>query len=229
MKSTFILGSVLALATAGTHASDTDPLVVAAEAAARARLQVMKETRFTVTGRPHDLALPEGVRSYEARAIEGTWPRRRFVVPVDIFVNGRRVKTAPVSFEMVISGKSLVYAADLRARAAVDGSGLRERDSDLARVHGKPVVDVASLKGMRLRRGVRAGDVALEGDFEPVPDIDVRQRVRVVATQGAIRLEGGGTALVSGNRGDSVTVRMDGGGEPVRATVIDKGVTQVVQ
>jgi flagella basal body P-ring formation protein FlgA len=209
-------------------ANDADGAVSTAEASVRARLGDTAGAHATVVGRPKSLALPKGEVTFVARPVEGNWPRRRFVVTVDAMVGGRAVRAIPVSFELTTSTAALVYGADLRAHAVVDDSTVKASDADTARVHGSPVVDASVLAGMRLRHSVHAGDVAVMEDFERIPDIDIRQRVRVIASQGAIRLESGGLALASGNRGDIVSVRVDGGDQPVRATVIDRGVTQVV-
>lgn len=208
--------------------NDGDAVVAAAEAAVRTRLADAPGAQLTVTGRPQGLALPTGDVTFSARPVTGNWPRRRFVVAVDVLQHGHAVRTVPVSFELSTSARGWLYSGDLRSHAIVDDTVTTAGDADIAKLHGTPVQDVASLAGLRLRRGVHAGDVAVMEDFEKVPDIDIRQRVRVIASQGAIRLESGGLALASGNRGDVVSVRVDGGEQPVRATVIDKGVTQVV-
>jgi flagella basal body P-ring formation protein FlgA len=221
---------VMANATTTDTRDDANAVVAAAQSAVRARLgDTQNGAQLTVTGQPRALRLPKGERRYVARDVEGQWPRRRFTVAVDVFVNGRLARSVPVAFAMSEEGNVLVYQAELHAHASVEAVTLATGRGDLARLHGTSLTDAAQITGMRLRHSVRAGDAAVLEDFEAVPDIDSRQRVRVVASYGAIRLESGGLALRSGNKGDQVTVQVDGGDRPVVATVTDKGVAEVVQ
>lgn len=209
---------------------DADAVVAAAQAAVHARMGGAQDgAQLSLTGRPHALHLPKGERRYVARNVEGQWPRRRFTVAVDVFVEGHLARSVPVAFALSEEGSVLVYQAELHAHASVEGTALTPGHGDIAKLHGAALTDAAQVAGMRLRHGVRAGDAAVLEDFEAVPDVDSRQRVRVLASYGAIHLESGGLALRSGNKGDQVTVQVDGGDRPVLAIVTDKGVAEVVQ
>ncbi|ULU23704.1 flagellar basal body P-ring formation chaperone FlgA [Dyella terrae] len=204
-------------------------LVDAAQIVLRERLPGNGDATLSTMGAPEDVRVPTGAVSIKARDVSGRWPRSRVGVPVDVLVDGRVVRSATVWFAVSVRGKALTYSED--AAMGVPAQSLRTQaaDIDMAALQETPVESPEALDGLRLRRPVQAGAPVLSSDFEKIPDVDRREKVRVLASYGAIHLTTHGVANSTGNAGDVVPVLVDGADVPVRARVTDKGVVEVVQ
>lgn len=209
---------------------DAARLVAAARAQIDARLGSERETaRITVVGMPEDLTVPAGTITLSLHPLTGRWPRARIGVPVEIGVDGRVVRSATVWFALDLHREVLSYAGNVPLGASAASLKLVPRDVDVAAVQGEVVQDLHDVNGMRLRRPALAGEVVVREDFERVPDVDRRGRVRVMVASGAIHMQARGTAMASGNAGDVVPVLVDSAEAPVRARITDRGVVEVVQ
>lgn len=183
----------------------------------------------SVIGSPEDIDVAGEAVSLKAHRLTGRWPRARVGVAVDVHVDGRIVRTATVWFALEVRHAVLAYAQDAATGAPAGQLHWANRELDIAAAEGESVSDPAQLQGMRLRRPVLAGAPAMLGDFERVPDVDRQQRVEVIATVGAVRLQTHGVANRQGAPGDVIPVMVDGAEAPVAARVIDKGAVEVVQ
>lgn len=220
--------SLLALpfATAASAApASTDAVVDVARASVEAALgQRYGQVDLEVTGRPS--AIPGSDVALRAMPVVGRFPRERFTVDVDLLRSGRVVGKATVGFALHANTEGWVYSKDAHDHDLVAAVAMERQTVDVA--HGEGVTP-DQLEGLRLKRNVRAGKIVALADFERVPDIDNRQPVRLLAAFGDITVESAGMAMRAGNRGDVVTVQVDGATAPVKATVTDRGVAELVQ
>lgn len=219
---------LVACAFSGGSASASTP-ADAVVASARASVESSLGSRYAsvdlvTTGRPASGA-PEG-STLRALPVAGRFPRERFTVDVQFLHGERIVGHASVGFALHASSEGWVYAKDARSHEAVASVAMERHTVDVAHGIGATPDD---LTGMRLRHGVRAGQPVALADFEQVPDVDNREPVRLRAAFGDITVESAGLALRAGNRGDVVTVQVDGATAPVRATVVDRGVAELVR
>lgn len=216
-------------ATAGDQRIPSRQIVEAArEALGRQSAMASAGATLEVIGAPQDVDVPAGTLGLVPHAVTGRWPRPRVGVPVDIRVGGRTARVATVWFAVSMPGEVETFAAATPAGTRAEDIRFEPGTSDLARLEATPVTDPSTLHDMRLRRGVREGDAATLADFEPVPDVDRRQPVRVDVAMGAVRLHAHGVAQGAGDRGEVVAVLVDGAEAPVKARIVDRGVVEVV-
>lgn len=223
MTTRFALGCLLAMLSTVSSATEVDAVVEAARASVEARLAGAPGAALTVTSRP---AAPPQDATLRVLPVAGRFPRERFAVDVVYLSHGRSVGRGTVSFSLSMSREGWVYGEE--GHPHEDAALLALVPGPVDAAHAVPV-EPAAVTGMRLKRSVRRGQPLSLADFEAVPDVDNRQAVRLRAVFGEITLESAGTALRSGNKGEVVTVQVPGANEPVKATVIDRGVAELVQ
>lgn len=227
MSARFLLPLLVApFASAATAApTTTDAVVEAARTSVEASLgQRYGQIDLAVTGRP--TAVPKADVVLRAMPVVGRFPRERFTVDVDLLRDGRVVGKATVGFALYASTEGWVYGADAHDHDLAAAVTMQRQTVDVA--HGEGVTP-EQVEGLRLKHNVRAGQVVALTDFERVPDIDNRQPIRLRAAFGDITVERAGMAMRAGNRGDVVTVQVDGATAPVKATVTDRGEAELVQ
>jgi len=210
--------------------------VASARVVEEARAQLMTRlggdanvAQVSLVGTPEDVMVLPGKLTLTARPPTGRWPRSRISVPVDIAVNGQIVRSATVWFALSLHHDVLNYVADTPLGTVASSLKFVPHDQDVAVVQGGLVTDASQLNGMRLRHPVSAGSAVVREDFEPIPDVDRRERVEVDAAFGSIHMQTKGTAIGPGNAGDTVSVLVDGGETPVDARITNKGVVEVVK
>lgn len=228
-----LLPLLLALPVVGVAAAPGNTsaaMVDAARSAVEARLgKGYAATSLEVTGRPSDAlpAIDDGAH-LSVSPIQGRFPRERFSVDVAMLRGARTVAHGTVGFALHATAQALVYGQDASRGSQAEMLDLRQGDVDVAHARSAPVVGAEALAGMRLKRPVREGQIVSSDDFETLPDVDMRQPIRLRAAFGDIVVESPGLALRSGNRGDTVTVQVQGATAPVKATVVDRGVAELV-
>jgi len=209
--------------------SAVDGVVAAARAEVEQRLGgTYERVELNVTSRPERLPSAKGAIDFRALPISGHWPRARFTEMVEVRSGGRVLRTVPVGFSLSAFAPAWVYRGDVNERLPVDQLDLVEQSVNVASANGASLASPDALKGKRLRHPVRVGQVVSIEDFEDVPDVDNRQPVRLLASFGSITVERAGVAMRAGNKGEIVPVQVAGTNEPVKATVTDRGVAQVV-
>jgi flagella basal body P-ring formation protein FlgA len=222
---TFLVVPLAFAAGSVAKAADTDAIVAAARASVEAALGGRyASVELTEAGRPA-VGAPDGT-ILRAMPVAGRFPRERFTVDVQFLRGGRVVGKASVGFALHAGVDGWVYARDAHGHEDAGSVAMERRTVDAAR--GTPV-SPDELSGMRLRRNVRAGQTVAMTDFERIPDVDNRQPVQLRAAFGEITVESAGLALRAGTRGDVVTVQVDGATAPVKATVVDRGVAELVR
>lgn len=225
MHATFAI--VLALSATApavrTQAVSVADLQRAVETAVIARLRDARSpARVVVVEGLRDQTLPDGHVRLDVGTIAGRWPRARAGVPVRMLVDGRVVRTL-TAWVVLSDVRSVPTFADAAsAKSPAETLRLVPGDVDMTCCGDAAVVDADALSGLRVRRAVRAGEPALQSDFEPMPDVVERQSVGIEVVRGTVRVTTTGTALGDARIGQIVSVRPDASSEAVRARVIAK-------
>lgn len=193
------------------------------ETAVIARLRDMRSpARVVAIEGLRDQTLPAGRVNLEVGSIAGRWPRARAGVPVRVLIDGRNVRTLTAWVSLSDVRSVPTYAENTSARSPAETLRLVPGDVDMTCCGDAQVVDTDALSGLRVRRAVRAGEPALQSDFEPMPDVAERQIVGIEVVRGTVRVTTTGTALGDARIGQIVSVRPDVSTEAVKARVIDK-------
>jgi len=224
------IGPAAAVQAAAIHAQTvtTGRLVEAARKALPAAGTGVAVT-VRVLGTPLDATVPLGSVRLQTHPVVGRWPRARVAVPVMVLVNDKPVRSETVWFAVSALRSAWVYAQAAPAGTAMSQLKVHKATVDIAKANGQPIDALAAVTGDRLKRGVQAGWPLLEGDFEPVPDVDKQSQVVVHVRYGSIRMETLGRALGTGEIGDVVPVLVEGAASPVSAKVAGKGVVDIAR
>lgn len=203
-------------------------LVAAATAAVKAHLgSAYTRVSLRVIGRPGALTVPWGTTTLKAGPLVGPWPRARVCVPVRILLADHASQSAAVWFALKAYAPALTFGAAATRGTPAAVLTLRAAVVDVARASAPPLASPGAVKGMQLRRTVRAGQIVTLRDFEPIPDVGAQQRVRVLVTYGAIHIDATGTALASGMKGATVPIILAGGHRSFWAEITGKGVVAI--
>lgn len=219
-----LLGTlVLPLAHAGSLQVVTSKRIiqVATAAVKQGLARGFVRTDIRVIGRPGNLTLPKGRLKIEAGTIPTPWPRARLALPVRLIVNGRVLQVATVWFAIQAFQKGLVYAHAAGARTPT--AKLQVRQSLVDATGGALLETLSGIRNERLKHSVRVGEAVRIRNFEPIPDVDAQERVRVEIQRGPILIQAIGTALASGMKGTLIPVLLRGATRPFQARVIGKG------
>jgi flagella basal body P-ring formation protein FlgA len=157
--------------------------------------------------------------------IEGRWPRARVGVPVRIRIGDGPARSHMVWFGVHRWQEVPVYAADARA-----GDTLAQISTQLRRLDMARFGDAATLAptpeypdALQLKRSVRAGQPALQDDFEAAPAVARRKDVALTVTRGPVRLRTRAFPQKDAAVGELVNVLPDGAGQWVQARVTAPG------
>lgn len=225
-----LLGLPLSAIAGGNQTVGASRVVDAARSELQARIRATDgSAELTLVGAPEDIIVGPGEASLRTRPISGPWPRSRIGVPVDVLVDGRLQRSATVWFALSVMRTVPAYALDYPLGTSSGEVHASPAEVNVAAFGAQSTVQPADMAGMRLRHAVRQGMPMLSADFEPVPEVDSHQEVKVLATFGRIELAAKGVADGVGRLGDVVSVMIDGAERPVRARVMEKGVVEVVQ
>lgn len=166
--------------------------------------------------------VPCGDATIAVDGIAGRWPRRQAAVPVRLIVDGRAVHRLVARVALSDPRPVLVYAEDVPPRGPGGALILRPAMVDMTCCDDAPVASAADIDGLRLRRARRAGQPALRGDFEPIPDVLRRERIVIEVHRGPVRIALAGVALADGRIGERIAVLPSGAQAAVRARVSAK-------
>ncbi|MBB3804641.1 hypothetical protein FHT03_000357 [Xanthomonas arboricola] len=160
-----------------------------------------------------------------AAPIDGSWPRKRVGVPVQVLVDGVPSQTRMVWFTVQWWLERPTYG-----RAFADGTPsaqllLETRRMDVAGVLAAQEASTqagAPLAG-RLTHAVRAGDLVQARDFAAAPTIARRDPVILRVRRGAVELRLPAVATADGHLGEAIAVLPQGARTPVHARVTASG------
>ncbi|MCC6329229.1 MAG: flagellar basal body P-ring formation protein FlgA [Acidobacteria bacterium] len=185
------------------------------------------EARITRLSFPPNIQVPKGELG---ATVNGSSVRNIFMpfsVPVEVRVNGRLVRSIPVTCEIEAYADVFTAAKDLPAGASVTERDLRREKTRIDRPINDYVRDPNSLRGVALTRGVWSG-AALTGDsIASVAVIKPGDPIRIEAGSGRMRIIVNGEAKAAGRIGDRISVKNSQTGTILQATVIDKGIVRI--
>lgn len=225
--------SLAALATPPAHADAPDVVPAAAIAAAVESALAQRsqhldgEVEIELLGRHDDWRVPGGCPQLTVDSPAGNWPRARAAVTVECRANDRAKATRNVWIAARWWQDSAVYVQAFAAGTAASELRTTSARVDFARYAGAAAAASDLPEGLRLRQPVRAGQPVLDRDFEPVPDVQPRQRVTVEVQRGDVRLSAVGRALGEGFIGDVIAVQTAWSPEPLRSLIVSKQVVRV--
>jgi flagella basal body P-ring formation protein FlgA len=132
--------------------------------------------------------------------------RGRIALTVALYVGDQLVKRAVVSPYVEIADRVVVTR-----RALARGHVLTEEDltysaRDRAASPADAARDLASLVGLRTKRGISGDQVVRHGDFEAIPVVERGDRVTLVLIQGPLLIQAAGLARETGASGEWIRV-----------------------
>lgn len=187
------------------------------------RLQALgSAASVRAAGRLGDQWLPTGELVIEPGEVAGRLPRKRIGVPVSLKVDGRVVRTLTAWMEIQDPRTVMTYVATYPPHQAGGSMRWTPASVDMVCCAGAVATAVEQVAQLRSTRAVRAGQPVMLADFEPLPDVQARQRVAIEVISGSVRLQARGVALRDANVGDRVAVRPDHSRETVISRVVSK-------
>jgi flagella basal body P-ring formation protein FlgA len=159
-------------------------------------------------------------------------PVHRMQVWVDLLGTTGVVRSVPVSFEVTAYVKAAVADRDVAIGSTV-ASVLTEREVDVTTLTAAPRsssdILAQGASTLRLRRGLRAGDVVTAFDLEPVPAIQRGDWVTLRLVNGNVSMESRVEALQDAQVGQSVRVKLNGAERSVLARVTGTGLVEIAR
>ncbi len=223
--------------------------------AARDKLQALLSEgswrgEITLIQTPQDLAVPPGALELKARgqavlqnsSIAAAPPlAKRQSVWVDIWVDGRFVRTASVSFDVSVYAPAYVALRDLAAGAVFDPGHpdpmqLAVHEVEWSGRNAEPVLPVPAelqtlppLPELKLRRKVAAGQPVTRADVTAAPLVTHGGFATLRSKAGPIVLESQVEVLQDGTAGQTVRVKMPKATGPIQARVTGPGQVEMVE
>jgi flagellar basal body P-ring formation protein FlgA len=204
------------------------------EQAAKAALREWMDKRATRYGvdalaLPTDLKLPAGQVELKARPLAANAdPAPRMVVWMDVQVDGRFVRTVPVSFAVEAYRDAWVAPAAIAGGVPLAPGMVEKREVQIAGRSAASVPAQAAqpgeiAAGLRTTRSLKEGEAITARNSAPAPAIARGDWVALHLKSGLVELESRAQALQNGELGQVVKVRSSGGASPVDARVVAPG------
>jgi flagella basal body P-ring formation protein FlgA len=176
---------------------------------------------LSVTSVPRDLAVPSGQLVVKARAIpQDQVIARRTSVWVDLWVDGRFVRTVPVGFDVTAYGPAYVASRDLPAGAALQPAQMELREVELS---GRAAKLLPPRELQQVTHPVAAGQVLTAHDVQSRPAVSRGDWVAVRVRSGGMEMESRAEALQNGGVGQVVNVKPRGATGTLEARVLAPG------
>lgn len=154
---------------------------------------------FDVSRAPGELRTELSTRS-------ATPLRGRIAITVALYVGDQLVKRAVVSPYVEIADRVVVTRHPLARGHVLTEEDLTYSARDRAASPPDAARELASLIGLRTKRGISGDQVVRNGDFEAVPIVERGDRVTLVLIQGPLLIQAAGLARETGASGDWIRV-----------------------
>ncbi|HWH82079.1 MAG TPA: flagellar basal body P-ring formation chaperone FlgA [Burkholderiaceae bacterium] len=203
---------------------EPDRLVARAAADLRAHLQAnYTDVEVLPAGRIEALRLPAGELALATHlaAAGALQPNRHMRVDVDLLIDGERLRTVPLWFDVRAHADGWTVVKDLPAGHVLTPDDVARARVDVAALNGAAPPS-AELVGLRLRRTLHAGTALSAAALEDTPLVARGDDVTLELRSGGVVVESRATALGDGRAGQEVRVRVTGS-ETLRGRVIGAG------
>lgn len=176
---------------------------------------------------PQDVSVPAGAVELRPRSV----PRaavlsRHPSVWVDLWVEGRFVRTVPVSFDLTAYGPALVATDRRRPGDPLDRGAVEVREVPWSGGEPLPIAEVD--RPLRLRRPIEPGMTITRAHVEPAPLVRRGSFATLRASHGHVSIESKVEVLEDGRPGQTVRVRAASAEGAVLARVTGVGALEVV-
>jgi len=154
---------------------------------------------------------------------------------VDLWVDGRFIRTVPVGFDVRVFAPAYVAAEDMAAPDLLDPGKLKVQEVEWTGRCALPVRAKAKDAGasgegmpaMKLRHPLAAGETLTQMHVEPAPLVTQGGYATLHAVQGSIELESRVEVLQDAFLGQSVMVKLPNASSAIRARVVGRGLVEV--
>jgi len=175
------------------------------------------------------VSIPRGELQLKPRLIGSATPAAKMHIAVDMFVNGRRVDSVPVSVEI-----SMALPVYRLTRSMTMGETLKPEDCEIVEQAIDPSMRIASLldpatdlSALRLRRNIAAHALLYREDIERIPDVSRNQKVLAELKNNGIVIEKTVVAQADGQLGQIIKVADAQSAATYSARVIAHGRVEV--
>ena len=186
-----------------------------------------KRVQIETVGLYKDVNLPKGELAINYQINNQRYVRKRMQVWADIIVDGHRVVSQPVWFEVSAFGQAWVSKYDLTSGSAIRGNMFVREQLDLASIGRKVLNDLPECCFSRIRKQMSAGDILVQENVETIPAIARGGRVQVLASTKNVQIATQATSLQDGDIGDIVKVQQGRDGIVYNAKVIGRNMLTV--
>jgi flagellar basal body P-ring formation protein FlgA len=194
-----------------------------------------RASRYEIDTLPlgQDVKLPAGEVELKAHPLEANLaPQSRMVVWMDVLVEGRFVRTVPVSFAVAAYRDAWVAPAPIAKGVPLEPGMMHRREVPIT---GRPLADpytrgapsTGGASGRRTTRAVKDGEPLTARNTAPVPAIARGDWVALHLKSGLVELERRAQALQDGELGQIVKVRAVNDATPVEVLVVAPGRVEV--
>lgn len=194
---------------------------------------------LNVAQTPPDSTVPVGALELKPRRLSDTASdaallARHMSVWVDVWVDGRFVRTVPVSFDVSVTAPAYVATEPLKAGQTLDGSAVEVRDVQWSGRSAPPMRPNdnddarASIAALRVRRPLETGDVLTAHAVETAPLVARGDWAMLSESHAGVRLESRAEVLEDGRLGDRVQVRLRRAKSAITARVTGPGTVEVL-
>jgi len=145
-------------------------------------------------------------------------------VDVDIFDEGRLVRTESIAMTVSLLRKVVVADRPINRGATVESDDVKLVERSFVQRSYPGVTDLASVVGQRAKRFIPRAQLVAHADLEPVPLVKRGQVVEVQSTSGAVAILSAAKALNEGAYGEVIDLRYGGGrGRSMQGVVVGPG------
>lgn len=152
----------------------------------------------------------------------------RTAVPVNIYVDGKLAKKKYIQAQVTAYQRVLVAQESIKRRQSLAENQFKWEKRPLVKLHSQPFTDVDSIQNYRLERSINTGQILTRNLIEIPPLVKRRDRVKIIAVVGRVRVSTAGVALESGTEGEHIKVRNIKSNREIMAKVIGKKTVKVI-
>jgi flagella basal body P-ring formation protein FlgA len=174
---------------------------------------------IAVSQLPRETKVPAGQIAFKVRPVQrDAVLAKRLSVWVEIWIDGRFVRTVPVDFDVSVFGPAYVATAEHPAGQRLTGSGLAMREVEWSGRTSLPV-EINGLENLRLRRTLAPGDTVTRAHVETAQLVTRGDWATLRSSQGLVELESRVEVLQDGLLGQTVRVKLPSASSAILARV----------